>query len=237
LAAAYTHEYNIQSLNSFLLAGTILFQNLILRKMINIIISDFMRFNAEDTQAFSNTVDARFVANPTQFPSPLPTNAEYRDGIDVLTGAIAAAAGNDKFALALLDEAVIVVKNNSLLRAGYLNTIAQGNKNIVIEGGYTPIKQRSNRYITQMDTPTVKIGASRGTVDAATPGQKAMKNCTWYITKDPSKPLVEWTPYNNEGARFTYTGLITGETYYICVQMCGPRKQCLVSPIASIVAY
>jgi hypothetical protein len=198
---------------------------------------EYKGYNAGKLLTFGDVVITQAEANPLVFTDPVPTNAVMQNGLDRLSAAKTDAAGGDKFKIIIRKQVEAEVVDLLLERGNYVGLVAGKDLSIVALAGYTPPKQRANRYIEQMDTPTLQIGITRGDVNAETPSQKAMKNITWYITTDATKPLAEWTNFANQGAKFTFPALVTGVTYYICLMGCGPRKQCFTSPIASIVAY
>jgi hypothetical protein len=202
----------------------------------NLVTNGYDELTIQELIAEATNIYEQMTANIAIFATPTPTSPVFKDGIDELVTAAAEAWSRDIYKVAILQDKRLAMLDMVAQRGVYVNMIANGDETIVILAGYKARKKSAPRILTPPPAPVTRLGLQRGDVDAKIPRQDGFKTATWYITDDMSKPRSEWQQFNGETTRMTFTGLELGKTYFICVEIFGPRKQSLVSAISSIAA-
>lgn len=177
-------------------------------------------------------------AKPNKFINPRPLPADIFEAADALDTAEAESLTGDELKIAIRDDKFNILVGLLQQGASFVNNVANGDRTVILEGGYVPRKLPEPRMLLPIpNAPSARRLATAGSVFCVIPWQRAAtKNTNWYITDDPSKPMSEWTKVENKGSRITFENLVPGKEYTICAEQNGPRGQKQLSPRATVIA-
>jgi hypothetical protein len=198
----------------------------------------FEKLTPLELSARGRHIGGCWTANAAKFANPRPTPAIIIDACDDLDAAEADAATGDEIKVAIRNDKFSALVGLLQQGGSFVNNVANGQRTVIIEGGYEARKISEPRVLMPIATaPTAKRTATAGRVECSVETQRAAtKGINWYITDDPTRPMSEWTKLENETSRVVFENLVPGKEYTICAELNGPRKQSQMSPRATVIA-
>ncbi len=150
-----------------------------------------------------------------------------------------AAGGEKKFAIAR-DTARKEITNMLHALGADVDAVAKGDEEILIASGFPYMQDRkSSPDMVQPDPPKVSQGVNIGEIDCRTVGQLGMKSVNFYITTDATAltagDSIKWDVASSNKIKYTFSGLTSGQRYYIKVGLVGVREQEVISTPVSYI--
>lgn len=121
-----------------------------------------------------------------------------------------------------------------------VSAVADGDDEILASSGFAytqPRKPYPPMYKPQ--PPVLSLGINRGELDCRAFKQPGMKSINYYITTDESAlnapDNTGWTIISYNTIKYTFTGLVSGQRYYVKYGLIGVRGQEVMSDAVSYI--
>lgn len=192
--------------------------------------------------SFSRFTDVNFRKNGEHVYDSLVNNTAFvtlatllvvvKTALDKYTADLAAAATNDKNAVAQKNQSRFEL--TALLQQLGLAVMAEanGNEAMLISSGFTLVKTREVRYIANPGNVTVSQGITSGQMISMVKGQKAATGYVHQMTTELPDDNTAWISKNSSSSKFAWEGLVPGKQYWVRVAVIGSRKQIAYSTVA-----
>lgn len=192
--------------------------------------------------SFSRFTDVNFRKNGEHVYDSLINNTAFvtlatllvvvKTALDKYTADLAAAATNDKNAVAQKNQSRFEL--TALLQQLGLAVMAEanGNEAMLISSGFTLVKTREVRYIANPGNVTVSQGITSGQMISMVKGQKAATSYVHQLTTELPDDNTAWISKNTSSSKFAWDGLVPGKQYWVRVAVIGSRKQIAYSTVA-----
>lgn len=192
---------------------------------------------------FKNFTDANFQKKGTNIYDSLNGNAlfstlvpplpDVKIALDKYIADLAAAATSDRNAVALKNKSRGEL--NAVLKQLALSvmTEANGDEAMLITSGFTLMKQRAPRYITNPGNVTLSNGITSGQIVSMI---KAIPGGMSYLHEIAIEFPVDdsmWISNASSTSKFVFTNLVPGKQYWVRVAVIGSRKQKAYSKVAT----
>jgi hypothetical protein len=153
--------------------------------------------------------------------------------LEKYTAALAAAATNDRIAVALKNESRAELE--ALLKQMGLAVMAEakGNEVMLVSSGYTLAKQREPRHITNPGNVILSMGLSTGQMIATVKAIYGAKSYVYQITNSLPTEETAWTSVTASSSKYVFENLVPGNQYWVRVAVVGGRKQIAYSNVGS----
>ena len=121
-----------------------------------------------------------------------------------------------------------------------VDAVAKGNEEILIASGFPYMQDRKTTPdMVQPLPPKVSQGVNVGEIDCRTIGQPGMKSVNFYITTDATAltagDTIKWDVASSNKIKYTFSGLISAQRYFIKVGLVGVREQEVISTPVSFI--
>lgn len=168
------------------------------------------------------------------FTNLSPALTVVKTGIDNYTTDLGAAATNERNAVAKKNqsrkELEIILAQLGLS----VMTEANGNVTMLVSSGFTLVKNREPRYITNPGNVTLSNGMSSGEMVSSIKAITGSKSYVHQIATEMPVSDSVWTSNTSSTCKFLFTNLIPGKQYWVRVAVIGSRNQTAYSSVASI---
>lgn len=173
--------------------------------------------------------------NPA-FTTPVPALEVMSQAIDDYSQKLTAAAGKDLVAIAEKNQRRLYLEELMGKLGLYVMFTAMGDDAALSSSGFTMVKGRTSRYITNPGNVTVGNGVSSGQIESRVKSQKAARSYLHQITDSEPTENTVWDIRSVSTCRYVFSGLVPGKRYWIRVAVVGPGDQVAYSSIASMYA-
>ena len=192
----------------------------------------FNNFTDVNFQKKGNSIYDSLIGNNlfSNLAPPLPT---VKLALDKYIADLAAASTYDRVAVARKNksrgELDAVLKQLGLS----VMTEANGDEAALSSTGFTLVKQRENRYITNPGNVTLSNGITSGQMVSMIKAVSGGKSYIHQITSELPVDDSMWVSNNSSTSKFLFTNLIPGKQYWVRVAVIGSRNQIAYSSVGS----
>jgi len=174
------------------------------------------------------------MTNNTDYPTPTPTLAVVQQTLqDYHTAYNKAVVGGDHALASAKNDKRAVFEGQLSQLAGYVNTIANGDKTKLLNSGFPLVRKRNqSQQLSGID----KLDVDINTPMQATTRIKKITGAKSYVhqyTTDTVSNDAKWISKTTTEPSCTLTNLQTGVKYMFCVIAVGQNEQTVYSPIVS----
>lgn len=159
--------------------------------------------------------------------------ATLKLALDKYSADLAAAATNDRNAVAQKNKSRGELAD--LLRQLGLAVMAEakGDQAALVSSGFTLVKEREARYITNPGNVSLWQGISSGMVVSMVKPVTGAKSYVHQIATELPVDGSTWTSVTSSSSRYVFENLIPGKQYWLRVAVVGSRNQIAYSNVAS----
>jgi transcriptional accessory protein Tex/SPT6 len=181
-----------------------------------------------ETLSFSRIIIKHMDGN-SNFPAPVPTVPDFTATVDSYDAALAAAGSNDRLAVAHKNTLKAEVAAGLRAWAMYVNTVSQGNADMIASSNFKRSKQREPVKLAAPVIKAVMQGLNPGSLLVIVQKPKGTLSLIYQIAKDPITDTTEWDSFGDTRSKFEFTNLEQGAKYWIRVIAIGSNNQSVQS--------
>ena len=163
----------------------------------------------------------------------VPALPEVKVALETYTTNLAAAATNDRDAVALKNKSRGTLEGILKQLGMSVMTEANGDEATLISSGFTLTKTREPNYITNPGNVTLSNGITTGEMVSSV---KAVAGSKSYIHQIAGELPVDdsvWESHNTSASKFVFNNLVPGKQYWVRVCVIGSRGQKAYSTVSS----
>jgi transcriptional accessory protein Tex/SPT6 len=192
------------------------------------VIVDYSRERDAEMHSFANIIIQHMDGNK-YFPAPSPTVADFSATVASYGTALTDAGNRDRQAVGRKNTLKAAVADGLRQWAMYVNTVSQGNMDMLISSNFKEVKDREPVHLAVPVIKSVMQGINPGTLVASIFAVKGAKGYNYQIAKDPITETTEWETYGDSRTKFTFSNLEQGQKYWIRVIAIGSNNQAVQS--------
>lgn len=167
-------------------------------------------------------------ANPN-FPVIVPTLPELQTSRDNYNDSLLTAGTGNHAAIADKNAKRLALENDLSTLGNYINTKARGNAVVLSTTMFPLTKEPETGVLGAVEFMKLTPGTKSGTLECKLKRVKNSKSYTFKITSDPITKDSAWESFVTTSCKFTFTGLIPGNLYWVKVLVAGTRGQTVES--------
>ena len=169
------------------------------------------------------------------FVAPIPTLADLQTAITNFGDALTTAATLDRNAVAQKNQCREILEGILSQLGMYVMFIANGDVAILISSGYTLTKVPEPQPLIAPENITVKNGITSGQLTAVVTRVKGA-SYLFEIAADPLTATSTWSANPSHASKFTFTGLIPGQKYWLRTAAVGKKGELAFGPTIAQIA-
>ena len=190
--------------------------------------TSFAKFSSSALYTLAIYILSRLTGNPN-FPTPVPTLADFADVIATFQTAMVAALTGDRQKIELRNQARVQLILVLIALADYVTFTAGGVPALLESSGFEMYKQRGPVYIPKPENVLVREGLNSGEL-IVTVQLKGKARCYFFqYTLDPLTENSVWESIPATTKEYTFTGLEKGKVYWCRVAAVGGNNQIVYS--------
>ena len=192
----------------------------------------FLRYSDAGFEGKGKHILACITGN-TSFPEPNPSVTALTDAVTDYSTKRIAAANLGRIEVAAKNAARETLEIMLEQLGNYVMNVANGNVEMLTGSGFTLIKEREPRYITNPGGVTLSNGVTSGTLVASVVAVPGAGGYIHEISEQAPTENQVWVSAVTTTSRYTYTNLLPGKQYWVRVAAIGARKQIAYSTVAT----
>lgn len=153
--------------------------------------------------------------------------------LDKYSADLAAAATGDRNAVAQKNKDRVELEEILKQLGLAVMAEAKGDVPMLVSSGFTLVKTRENRYISNPGNVILSNGVSSGQMVSSVKSITGAKSYVHQICTDLPDEGTVWTSYPSSSSKYVFENLIPGKQYWIRIAVVGGRNQIAYSNIAT----
>lgn len=195
----------------------------------------FDRYADAKLDVFARKVVASLTANE-YFPDPQPGIALASGQQQAFAQALDAAQGGGRLQVAKKNDARALLIDMLKQLGQYVQYMGKGQKSILLTSGFDLAKERSSFIELEQPSDIRLEGSARGEISIQLNPGKGTHSFIFQIAPDPLTPASHWESAASTRSRHTFTGLASGQRYWLRAVAVGTNEQSVTSEAHTWVA-
>jgi hypothetical protein len=185
----------------------------------------FRNYAADVFSGYGQQVTAAVENAIALFPNPIPALVDINKELANYASLLKTAASRDKEQVALKGQSRIVLNGMLSELTDYINLIAQGDEGMLAASSMTLSKVPAEVTIKAPTSPVLSDGVNTGEMRLKFKKSTGATSSLFQYSTDPAMSAATTVSIPSSKAKYTFTGLTKGTTYYCRGASVGGRNQ------------